>query len=107
MRKHHQPPPVTSPAPSQGAIGMNSYGAGVLSQAGSDPVNGRPMIEEDPSEDHRFHLTEEAAVRQSKFDRSLTPQEMPASYWDYSKHEKPSPTIDAGLYKLDKMGVRT
>jgi len=76
----------------------------VASQAALDPVNGRPLIEEVAG--HRFRLTDEAAVRQAKWDREHGRGHVPMAWLDRTADPEPGPGYDSGRWKLRKMGVR-
>lgn len=91
----------------QGAVGDGMYGQGVMSQAALDPVNGHPLIEDSPDEDHKYRLTDEAAIRQAKYEREHSRASTPLSWLDHSEDVPASPGYDAGRYKLDRFGVRT
>ena len=92
----------------QGAIGSLGLGDGIWAQAATDPVNGRSMITEDASDPGRYRLTDEAAVRESKYQREShrNPDAIPLSYLDYSKNPEASPSSDSGSFVLGKLGVR-
>lgn len=85
-------------------------GEGLESQAALDPVNGRPMIEDDPAEEGRFRLTDEAAVRQAWHERRAERGERdpgtPASWLDHSRNPEAGAGFDSGEFKLNRMGVR-
>jgi hypothetical protein len=92
----------------QGAIGSSGFGDGVLAQAAADPVNGRSLITDDESEEGRYRLSDEAAVRESKYQREFNRQgdAVPLAWLDQSRNPQPSPSKDAGSYKLGSLGVK-
>ncbi len=93
----------------QGGVGpIGGFGDGVWAQAATDPVNGRSMITDDESDEGRYRLTDDAAVRESKYEHEFhkNPDAVPPAWFDHSKNAEPSPSNDSGSYKLGKLGVK-
>jgi hypothetical protein len=92
----------------QGGIGSAGFGDGIFAQAAADPVNGRSLIADDESEEGRYRLSDEAAVRESKYQHEFHRHgdTVPLAWLDHSRDPQPSPSRDAGSYKLGRLGVK-